>query len=221
MALAKPTRQGRRRHVFRSAASAPGEVPEPEPIDGEDDIRRLCQELNDAGYPAEITYGRVVVSPKVSREQSNVTFRLMNQLFDSVRENRWVIHSNWGVHIPPFPDMRLPDLMIAPQDAEQYDDMHILGHSALLVVEVCSRGTRSIDWDEKPLEYARAGVPLLLIVDPVTDPATVTLMSLPRKDLAMDDLREPYERVETVHAGESLRLPTPFDIDLATGELLA
>ncbi len=37
----------------------------------QDDIQRLCQELNDAGYTAEITYGRVVVSPKVSREQSN------------------------------------------------------------------------------------------------------------------------------------------------------
>ncbi|KAA9375056.1 Uma2 family endonuclease [Microbispora cellulosiformans] len=187
----------------------------------QDDIQRLCQELNDAGYTAEITYGRVVVSPKVSREQSNITFRLMNQLFDSVRENRWVIHSNWGVHLPPFPDMRLPDLMIAPQDAEQYDDMHIFGDGALLVVEVCSKGTRSIDWDEKPLEYARAGVPLLLIVDPVTDPATVTLMHEPRKDLAVDDLREPYQRVSVADAGETLRLPAPFDIDLDTGTVFA
>ncbi|WP_182875851.1 Uma2 family endonuclease [Microbispora sp. H10670] len=220
MALTKPTRRGRRWHVPRSEVSASAE-PQPEPIDGQDDIQRLCQELNDAGYRAEITYGRVVVSPMVSREQSNITFRLMNQLFDSVRENRWVIHSNWGVHIPPFPDMRLPDLMIAPQDAEQYDDMHIFGDGALLVVEVCSKGTRSIDWDEKPLEYARAGVPLLLIVDPVTDPATVTLMQEPRKDLAPDDLREPYQRISVVNAGEALRLPAPFDIDLDTGALFA
>ncbi|MCT9932548.1 Uma2 family endonuclease [Planotetraspora sp. A-T 1434] len=215
MALTKPTRHGRHQHT---PAPRPPDI-EPEPLDEEDEIQQLCQELNDAGYTAEISWGQVVVSPKINRSQSNITFHLMDQLFDSARANGWFIHSNWGVHIPPFPDMRLPDLMVAPKDAEQYDDMHILGHSALLVAEVCSRGTRSVDWDEKPLEYARAGVPLLLIIDPVTDPETVTLMTEPLKDLTADDLREPYQRIVMVQAGEPLWLPAPFKLKIDTAAL--
>jgi hypothetical protein len=229
MALTRPTRHRRNDHVpaERQPDTEPEQPdteldradPEPEDLDDEAAIEALCRELNDAGYTAEISWGRVVVSPKINRSQSDTTFNLMDQLFDAARANGWIIHSNWGVHIPPYPDMRLPDLMIAPKNAEQYDDMHIYGHSALLVAEVCSRGTRHIDWDEKPLDYARAGVPLLLIVDPLTDPKTVTLMSEPLKDLAQDDTREPYQQVVTVEAGEALELPEPFGVKLETKNL--
>jgi Uma2 family endonuclease len=223
MALTRPTRHRRNEHApaVQRADIEPEDI-EPESgeeIDETGAIERLAQELNDAGYTAEISGGQVVVSPKVNRRQSNTTFSLLDQLFDVTRANGWIIHSNWGVHIPPYPDMRLPDLMVAPKDAEQYDDMHIYGHSTLLVAEVCSRGTRAVDWDEKPIEYARAGVPLLLIIDPMTRPETVTLMSEPLKDLAVDDMREPYQRVVTVEAGQPLDLPAPFTIALDTSIL--
>ncbi|GII57024.1 hypothetical protein Pth03_54130 [Planotetraspora thailandica] len=228
MALTRPTRHRRDDHAPAvQQADIEPETPEEdiepgtpeEDIDETGTIVRFAQELNDAGYTAEISGSRVVVSPKINRRQSNTTFNLLNQIFDVARANGWIIHSNWGVHIPPYPDMRLPDLMVAPRDAEQYDDMHIYGHSALLVAEVCSGGTRAVDWDEKPLEYARAGVPLLLIVDPLTAPETVTLMSEPLKDLAVNDMREPYQRVVTVAVGRPLSLPEPFTMDLDTNAL--
>ncbi|WP_433416056.1 Uma2 family endonuclease [Microtetraspora malaysiensis] len=185
-------------------------------MDAEAEIQQLCRELNDAGYTAEISWGHVVVSPWMNRRSSYIVDKIANQLIPLKLANDWLFHHNWAVHIPPLLDHRLPDLMIAPDNAEQFDEMRVHGHSTLLVVEVCSPGTRMVDWHEKPLDYARAGVPLYLIVDPVTDPPTMTLMSGPVADLAVDDERQPYREVVMVEAGQPLELPEPFGVKLDT-----
>jgi Uma2 family endonuclease len=229
MALTRPTRHGRNDHV--PAERQPDTEPEqpdaeldradpgPQDLDDETATVALCQELNDAGYTAEISWGRVVVSPWQSKQSSHIVDELADLLIPLKLANGWRFHHNLAVHIPPFLDHRLPDLMVAPRDAEHVDDLRIKGDSTLLVVEVCSPGTRQTDWFEKPFDYARAGVPLLLVVDPLADPKTVTLMSEPLEDLAQDDMREPYKQVVTVEAGEALALPEPFGIKLETEKL--
>ncbi|MFC0866227.1 Uma2 family endonuclease [Sphaerimonospora cavernae] len=222
MALTMPTKHGRHQqhpHIHPAPPPTPADVPRPEPVDEKDVIQRLCLELNEAGYTAEISRGQVVVSPRTRRESSNIVDRLSDILYPLKLANGWRFHQTWGVHIPPFPDFRLPDLMVAPDDAEQFDDMSIKGHSALLVAEVCSPGTRSVDWEEKPLDYARAGVPLYLIVDPLAEPRTVVLLSDPLPDLTPDDDREPYRQIVMAEEGELVELPEPFGIKLDTGTL--
>ncbi|WP_067178858.1 Uma2 family endonuclease [Microtetraspora niveoalba] len=185
-------------------------------MDAEAEIQRLCLELNDAGYTAEISWGRVVVSPWTSISSADVVESLVDMLFPVKRANGWRIHQNVAVHIPPLLDHRIPDLTVTPRHPERHDDMRLHGYGTLLVVEVCSPGTRTVDWYEKPMDYARAGVPLYLVVDPVTAPPTVTLMSGPVGDLAMDDERQPYQEVVTVEAGQPLELPEPFGVKLDT-----
>lgn len=234
MALTRPTRH--RRNDRAPAERRPDTEPEqpgteleqadpgPEPAHGapggdETATVALCQELNGAGYTAEISGGRVVVSPWQSMESSCIVDRLADLLIPLKLANGWRFHHNLAVHIPPFLDHRLPDLMVTARDAERFDHLRMKGGSTLLVVEVCSPGTYSTDWDEKPVDYARAGVPLLLIVDPLSDSKTVTLMSEPLKDLAPDDMREPYRQVVTVETGGTLELPEPFGVKLETETL--
>ncbi|MEZ0076728.1 hypothetical protein [Planotetraspora sp. GP83] len=73
MALTKPTRHGRHQHT---PAPRPPDI-EPEPLDEEDEIQQLCQELNDAGYTAEISWGQVVVSPWMNQTRHRRAIRLM------------------------------------------------------------------------------------------------------------------------------------------------
>src|SRR3954452_19611970 len=95
MALTRPTRH--RRNDRAPAERRPDTEPEqpgteleqadpgPEPAHGapggdETATVALCQELNDAGYTAEISGGRVVVSPWQSMESSCIVDRLADLL---------------------------------------------------------------------------------------------------------------------------------------------
>ena len=233
MALTKPTRHGRHDHPVpcRQDDPVPDDVDsdEHEPSDAgkpeesqllPDEVLHLCVQLHNAGYRAEIRLGQVVVTPPAGRESTYIVDRLFNLLIPLKLANGWRFHQTWGVHIPPYQDLRLPDLMVAPDEVEQFDDMRMRGRCALLVVEVCSPGTRKVDWKEKPLDYARAGVPLYLIVDPVTSPRRVTLMSDPLSDLKpLDYHRQAYRQIVTVEEGEVLELPEPFGIKIETSAL--
>ncbi|MFI6325142.1 Uma2 family endonuclease [Nonomuraea sp. NPDC050556] len=183
------------------------------------DAQSLCLEVNDAGFTAELSHGQVVVVPWASPDSGKILHRMQRALFPLANENDWVFFQSLAVHVPPHRDMRLPDLIVAPEAAELYDGMHIFGHSTLLVVEVCSKGTAAVDYAEKPNEYARAGVPLYLIIDQLADPQRLVLMSGPVDDLAPQDCRPPYEKTITIHRGDKLVLPDPFNLTIETDEL--
>lgn len=227
MALTKPTRHGRHDHpVPRKQGDPAPDEHQPQEAgkheeleEPQDEVLRLCLEVNEAGYRAEIRLGQVVVTPPAGRDSTYIVDRLFTLMIPLKLANGWRFHQTWGVHIPPHQDLRLPDLMVAPDEVEQFDNMRIRGYCALLVVEVCSPGTYKVDWKEKPLDYARAGVPLYLIVDPVATPRTVTLMSDPLPDLEPFDERQPYRQIVTAEEGEVLELPEPFGIKIETSAL--
>ncbi|WP_432926010.1 Uma2 family endonuclease [Microbispora sp. CA-135349] len=233
MALTKPTKRGRHDHSVPQKqddpvsdeheppdAGKPEEHEHEEPQELPDEVLHLCTQLNDAGYRAEIRLGQVVVTPPAGRESTYIVDRLSDLLIPLKLANGWRFHQTWGVHIPPYQDLRLPDLMVAPDEVEQFDNMRMRGHCALLVVEVCSPGTYKVDWQEKPLDYARAGVPLYLIMDPVASPRRVTLMSDPLSDLEPFDYhRQAYRKIVTAEEGEVLKLPWPFEIKIETSAL--
>ncbi|MEU8174127.1 Uma2 family endonuclease [Microbispora hainanensis] len=236
MALTKPTKRGRRDHRVPQKQDDPApddpvlgedepqqEARKPEPDEPQalpDEVLHLCMRLNDAGYRAEIRRGQVVVSPWMSEESNEIVYRLTKLLLPLITAKGWRFFCNWAVHIPPMLDHRLPDLLVLPMKAERLDRMRVHGHSVLLAVEVCSPGNHEIDWKEKPLDYARAGVPLYLIVDPVASPRRVTLMSDPLSDLQPFDYdRLPYRQIVTVEEGGVLELPEPFGMKIETSAL--
>lgn len=203
----------------RRAAHAPAPSAEPDPperdeaeFDPVDLLERTWLEVRLAGFRAEVVGGHIVVSPWATRRHAQVVHRLLKQLFTVADENGWEFYQSWAVHIPPLRgDKRLPDLMIASPDSPEYDENQAYGHGTLLVAEVVSKHSAEDDFENKPDEYARAEVPLLLIIDPESDKHTVTLFSGPAE--------HGYENKLTVAAGDPLTLPEPFDVDLDTAAL--
>ncbi|RBQ18441.1 hypothetical protein DP939_18145 [Spongiactinospora rosea] len=174
-------------------------------------IDTLCQHINDLGFKAEIVRGSVVVSPMTTRLHSRVVHRLTKALSPLVLQHEWELHQTVAVRIPPERgDMRLPDLLVMPSD-DELGEGQVDGAACLLAAEVCSPGTRDVDYRDKPHEYARVGIPLYLILDPLIEPPSSTLMSEPGNGY--------YEKVTVVEAGKPLALPPPFGITIDTGVL--
>lgn len=207
-----------RRHSATHAPAPPAE-PEPEPpardeaeVDRVDLLERAWLELRYRGFRAEIVGGHIVVSPWAKRCHSLVVDRLVDQLFEVKRTHGWAFHHSWAVHIPPLRgDKRLPDLMVAPPDSPEYDENQAYGHGVLLVAEVVSERSAEDDLENKPAEYARAEVPLLLVIDPISEKRTVTLFRDPGE--------HGYANKLTVATGDTLALPEPFDLELDTAAL--
>ncbi|MGC9382005.1 Uma2 family endonuclease [Streptomyces sp. MH13] len=93
----------------------------------------------------------------------------------------------------------IPDVFVAPEDLEPYADEDGLGVDAAavrLVVEVVSPGKRHEDRDRvrKRREYARAGIPVYVIIDNYDAQGTVTVLTEPRPDKAdwLGVVRVPY-----------------------------
>ncbi|RBQ16560.1 Uma2 family endonuclease [Spongiactinospora rosea] len=107
----------------------------------------------------------------------------------------------------PRRDVYVPDLVIAPRECKRWgDDLHSEG--ILLVGEIVSPGTIHTDRSEKPDAAARAGVPFMLLVDPLAEPARVTLYSDPDGSI--------YRKSDSVSLGEMIHIPSPVDLDLDT-----
>jgi Uma2 family endonuclease len=167
------------------------------------------------GHHAEIVGGRLVMSPAPSRRHCNVTEDLADQFFELKRQHGWHIYMGSAVYIPHIRNRRVPDLVVTPRRASWYDENQLVASATLLVVEVVSPGkeARREDFEIKPEEYAFAGVPRYLVIDPEAEPRTLTLLSEPKDG-------EYTVRADVVE-GEPLHLPAPFDRTLDTTTLFA
>jgi Uma2 family endonuclease len=107
---------------------------------------------------------------------------------------------------------RTPDLMVMdPRFEGEFRDGHMLSTSGVwMFAEVTSKSTRRADLREKPDEYARADVPLTLIVDRKTHEVIVHFEPVNGK----------YTYTERVAAGAAVRLPEPFGFTVDTVFLL-
>jgi Uma2 family endonuclease len=111
------------------------------------------------------------------------------------------------VHIPPLRgDKRIPDLLVTPPGSPEFDENQGYGFGVLLAVEVASEERSHEDLIAKPGEYARAGVPLLLVLDDFAEPRTAIMFQDPRESGY-------HERSERI-AGEELPAPFGVKIDL-------
>jgi len=158
------------------------------------------------GYRAEIIEGAIEVSPtgRVSHAQiANRVRRALDKFLDgseyACHQDTDVIHKRKGW---------IPDAFVAPEDLEPHTDEDGVGVDAKvlhLVIEVVSPGQRKQDRDRvrKRREYARAGIPVYVLIDDYDGQGAVTLFTNPRPEKAdWEDIhRVPYGTEVTIPEG--------------------
>ena len=164
------------------------------------------------GTQLELIDGELVMSPTPGRAHSNTVTRLSYQLADLAQRRGWEVHANLTVHIPATRERLIPDLMVIPEDAPLFGADEVLAPGVLLAAEVVSPSSRRRDRTDKPRAYSQGRIPLCLLIDPFAAPAAVTLFSQPGQGGYGHQLR--------ATAGQPLRLPEPFDVDLDIARLL-
>ncbi|MEW2392828.1 Uma2 family endonuclease [Streptomyces venezuelae] len=158
------------------------------------------------GYRAEIIEGAIEVSPTGRRRHTVLINRLRRVLEAHLKDSGHapyqdgnVIHGrkSW-----------IPDVFIAPDDLDEIPDEEDLGvdvAGVAMVVEVVSPGRRNIERDRvrKRREYARAGIPVYVIVDDFDQDGAVFVLSMPdpKKATYEDEHRVPYGTEAVVPSG--------------------
>jgi Uma2 family endonuclease len=194
----------------RSRAVGGEEIPaEPDVIA---DLLALRARLETGGRRAEILEGRLVVSP-VPVLWHERACRWLVRGFDPLCEaSGWFADSRAEIELPPTRDRIEPDLLIL-SDAASLPDLESLRplDQVLLVGEVVSSSSIRDDREVKPLACALAGVPVYLLADRFTSPATLSVYAVPGAD--------GYATRQTVVFGAEITIPAPVGLTLDTSSL--
>ncbi|MER6123408.1 Uma2 family endonuclease [Streptomyces sp. NPDC001795] len=179
-----------------------------EPESGWDEIVRVWEETDaPEGSKVEIIEGVVTVSPPPSGDHNITAALLQRRLYTQLPES-WEIFQTLGLELPADQDIFIPDLAVIPVDSVRGRDL-VSASEAELVVEVTSRSNANHDRIKKAHGYARAGVPLYLLLDPWhSGRPTATLYGEPESGT--------YRVLASVEYGEKFTLPAPFNLDLDT-----
>jgi Uma2 family endonuclease len=161
---------------------------------------------------AEIIDGRLIVSPLGTPQHQKIAGRLHHAMFDHVEERGWDAFPGLDVCMDGSRDPYQPDYVVAPPDAPRWGDRELFLSGLIMVGEVVSKSSVEIDWDDKPGIYATGGVPVYLIIDPVSGPGTVTVFSEPKEGQ--------YNVSATVTMGGTIYIPDPVDFSLDTSLFL-
>ncbi|MGW1656637.1 Uma2 family endonuclease [Streptomyces atratus] len=167
------------------------------------------------GWRAEIDEGQIVLVPPPHAHHNGIAELVQFHLYQAVPEGLG-IYQTLGVHVAPLDKLYVPDLVVMPRrlvaaaDPESSDPMD--ASDALLIVEITSKGNAREDRTKKYRAYARAGVPMYLLIDRFdTRGAMATLFTEPNEDGT-------YKRSDPVPFGKPLTLPEPFGTTLLTDE---
>ncbi|MFC9752573.1 Uma2 family endonuclease [Streptomyces sp. NPDC056921] len=167
------------------------------------------------GWRAEIDEGQIVLVPPPHAHHNGIAAKVQRRLYKDLPEEL-EIYQTLGIHVAALDKLYVPDLVIMPSelidaaDPEVNDPMDAA--DALLIVEVTSKGNARDDRTKKYRAYARAGVPMYLLIDRFdTRGAMATLFTEPNEDGT-------YKHSEPVPFGKPLTLPEPFGTTLLTDE---
>lgn len=187
--------------------------PEPPPP-AERNLRDLYDHLvpHLGKWRAEIIDGRLIVSPVGSPEHQWRAYVLPEALAPLARERGWRVYPGLDVCLPGTREPFEPDFVMAPKDAPRWGEREVFTDGLIMVGEIVSPSSVEDDREKKPRLYARGRVPIMLLVDPVAEPPTVTVFSR-LKDGAY------AERTE-VAMGEKLHIPDPVGFMLDTAIFL-
>ncbi|MGJ5750969.1 Uma2 family endonuclease [Streptomyces puniciscabiei] len=166
------------------------------------------------GFRAELIEGEIVVTPPPDGDHEDCIGLILNQVIKRSRTDMQ-FSGNKGLKLKSGgrcpKDHVIPDGTFAPSELRLFRgaDPWMPSDGVAMVLEVTSTKPTA-DRDAKRHCYARAGIPLYLLVD--RDTSSVTLFSDPRN--------EDYRQHSTVPFGKSLALPEPFGFELETTDFL-
>ncbi|MDX2728215.1 MULTISPECIES: Uma2 family endonuclease [Streptomyces] len=170
------------------------------------------------GWRAEIDEGQIVLVPPPHAHHNGIAAKVQRRLYRDLPEEL-EIYQTLGIHVAPLDKLYVPDLVVMPSelidaaDPESSDPME--ASDALLIVEITSKGNAREDRTKKYRAYARAAVPMYLLIDRFdTRGAMATLFTEPNEDGT-------YKRSDAVPFGKPLTLPEPFGTTLLTADFPA
>ncbi|MFE9117101.1 Uma2 family endonuclease [Streptomyces sp. NPDC007172] len=176
-----------------------------------EDVVRIREETDaPEGCKVEIIEGIVTVSPLPSDEHNDTAEQLHCRLYSVIPED-WAIYQRLGIVLRQSAGLYMPDLVVMPRSRlSQGPDGRTAAEDAELVVEITSKSNANHDRVTKTHGYAKAGVPLYLLLDPWhSGRPTATLYGEPEHGT--------YRVLGTVEYGEKLTLPAPFGLEIDTG----
>ncbi|MFJ5828321.1 Uma2 family endonuclease [Streptomyces sp. NPDC093089] len=159
------------------------------------------------GWCVELIEGEIYVVPPANGEHEEIVSELNGQVRD--HDKRVGRYTGIGLGLPgaTADTVRvIPDLVIAPKGS--FDDQQEW-HSpdaVLLVAEVTSASTASRDRVQKIRAYARAAIPLYLLIDREAGEAVV----------CSEPVGDDYAHKSIHKLGASVPLPHPLGFDLDT-----
>ena len=162
--------------------------------------------LPEDGRRHELLDGAIVVTPSPGLAHQDVVTRLAAQLLDALDGSDLLVLTGPFDVVLSESTVVAPDLVVARRSDFTARDLPV---APLLVVEVRSRSTATIDAVVKRELYERAGVPSYWLVDPAGPAITV---------LELVDGR--YAQVARATAGEAIEVGTPVPMRLTPARWL-
>ncbi|WP_407287056.1 Uma2 family endonuclease [Streptomyces sp. BP-8] len=166
------------------------------------------------GLRAELIEGEIVLSPSPDNRHERFISRITQQIL-AKSETAMDFSGNKGVEMPRGglcpKNYVIPDAVFVPYEADIFDlpGNWIPNSAVALVIEVTSSRPRG-DRVTKRHCYARAGIPLYLLVD--REKSTMTLFSEPAG--------EDYTGIHRSPFGKPVPIQAPFSFDLDTTDFL-
>lgn len=161
---------------------------------------------------AEIINGRLIVSPLGTPDHQRIAGRLYAGLLPLALDRGWDAYPGLGICADGSRDPYEPDFAMCPPDAPRWGGRELFASGMIMVGEIVSAGSTDTDRVDKPAVYAAASIPVFLLVDPITEPATITVYSEPADGV--------YTASSTVSIGKEIHLPDPVDFTLDTSVFL-
>ncbi|MEU9116520.1 Uma2 family endonuclease [Streptomyces sp. NPDC048483] len=160
------------------------------------------------GLRAEIVEGFIEVSPTGRYSHGKASNRLRRELtrFLDEQSSPYVVSND--VNVMHGRKVLISDAFVAPEDDDEFiteDGLGLEARCVALIVEVVSPGHDGLQRDRvrKRRAYARAGIPVYVIIDDYDDHGHVTVLTSPSPEEANygNSMRRPYGQDVTIPEG--------------------
>lgn len=152
------------------------------------------------GHRVEVIGGLITVQPLATGKHGRAV-RCLTQMLMPYLPCGYGVENHLGVETGHgSDDFALPDLFVAPETTLDTLRSEVPAADVILVSEVVSNSSQTIDRVAKRKQYAEAGIPLYLLIDPFTEELS----------LFSDPSRAGYRAQHTVPWGDKLQLPEPL-----------
>ncbi|WP_406066681.1 Uma2 family endonuclease [Streptomyces sp. NBC_01077] len=170
----------------------------------------LFSALAPKGWRVELIEGEIYVVPPANGEHEKIVTELVEQVIARRVDKELRNSTGIGLYLPGTNGTVrvIPDLVIAPRDSFDDQQEWHAPDPVLLVAEVSSSSTASRDRVQKIRAYARAGIPVYLMIDREAGEAVVC--SGPTTD--------DYSHKSIHKLGTQVPLPSPLGFQLDTSE---